>query len=331
MEPTPFLNNRVAGHFAWKRYFAESLTSKRLAHAYLFVGPEAIGKWTFARALSKRIACGNPKLNDACGVCGKCIRVESNNHPDILWIDPLAEGLRGLNVELARERIIAAFRLTPSESPIRVVIVNDADRMEPGAQNALLKTLEEPPVRSLLILIAKDTTQILDTVLSRCFLLRFSSVADSDFGQWLRERGDAESQISRLVSLASGFPGRALALKEESAKLLQLANDCLSNTPDLQGAVSPFEIARAIVKQAGESQELSAFERRRQAAYGFCSALAVQVRERLARTPDDLDLTELLERIAAAAAELSGNMTPELVTDRLVLDAAGAGAQMRRL
>jgi len=324
METTQFLNNRVAGHFAWKRYFAQALASKRLAHSYLFAGPEAIGKWTFARALSKRIACGNPNANDACGVCGKCLRVETNNHPDILWIDPLAEGLRGLNVELARERIIAAFRLTPSESPIRVVIVNDADRMEPGAQNALLKTLEEPPHRSLLILIAKDTTNILDTVLSRCFLLRFSSVADSEFAGWLRARGDAESQISRLVSLASGFPGRALALKEESAKLLQLASDCLSSVG------SPFEIARAIAKQAGDSQELSAFERRRQAAYGFCSALAVHARERLARTPDDLDLTELLERIAAAAAELSGNMTPELVTDRLVLDAARAGAQMRR-
>lgn len=201
MDEAPFLNTRVAGHFAWKRYFAEALVSKRLAHSYLFVGPEAIGKWTFARALSKRIACGNPKGNDACDVCSKCLRVQSNNHPDILWIDPLAEGLRGLNVELARERIIAAFRLTPSESPMRVVIVNDADRMEPGAQNALLKTLEEPPKRSLLILIAKDTTQILDTVLSRCFLLRFSSVPDHEFADWLQERGDTESQRSRLVEI----------------------------------------------------------------------------------------------------------------------------------
>src|SRR5262245_21893439 len=105
----------VIGHGPWKRYFARALAAKRLAHVYLFAGPANVGKWTFATALAKRIVCAAPRGESAsaCGACGPCIRVAAGSHPDVSLIDAVAEGERGLSVEMARERIVDAFRLRP--------------------------------------------------------------------------------------------------------------------------------------------------------------------------------------------------------------------------
>jgi DNA polymerase-3 subunit delta' len=317
-----FLSDTIAGHGAWRNYFHDAIAQDRLAHAYLFLGPESVGKWTMAKGISKRIACPNATEEGACGRCGICVRVDSGNHPDIHWVDALESGLRGVNVEVVRDRILPAFRLAPAESPMRVVVVNDADRMEVAAQNALLKTLEEPPRRSLLMLVARDATQLLDTVLSRCFLLRFAAVPACEFRAFLRRRGDAEADAEKLVTLADGFPGRALALRNEGSHLLQLATECLG------GGGSPFEIAKKLAKEASEYQESSAFERRRQAAYGFCVALASITRARLNVFPDHELLQDSLEKIASATVELSSSVTPELVTDRLVYDLCGVAPRL---
>lgn len=310
----------IAGHAAWKRYFIKAIANNALAHAYLLSGPESVGKWSFAKEVAKRIVCKQKSTGAVCGNCSGCLRFDSGSHPDVAIVDAVAQGDRGLGVEEARERVVEAFRLKPHDAPMRVVLVNDADRMEPAAQNAILKTLEEPPARSLLLLIARDASLLLETVVSRCFLLRFSTVSDAEFEAWLRSRDYKETKITKILSVAGGAPGRALDLKDDALLLNDLARACLS------ASEPPFEIAKKVAALASQMSEKSAFERRRKVAFGFCAAVATQLRLQTAASGADpgLSFSEKLERIVAAAGELSASATPELVTDRLILDLAPA-------
>lgn len=308
------IGDGVAGHDAWKRYFSSAVKKNCLAHAYLFLGPESVGKFTFARRLAAKIVCKDPSPGPACGACSGCKRLEGDAHPDVYISDPVAAGSRGLGVEEARERVVAAFRLTPNEAPLRIVLMNDADRMEPAAQNAILKTLEEPPPRSLLILIARDSTGLLDTVLSRCFLMRFSTVPDAQFAAFLSRSGRTDAEIEKWVRVAAGVPGRAIALADEGVSLAELAAQCLA------GSLPAVAVAKRVSEAAADQTDKSVFERRRKASIAFCASLAFELRHALATHPDDFGLASRLDRVVEGAAELVASATPELVTDRLILD-----------
>ncbi|MBI3817869.1 MAG: DNA polymerase III subunit delta' [Planctomycetes bacterium] len=313
----------IAGHVAWKSYFERAVATQQLAHAYIFSGPESVGKFTFAKAAAAILICKNKSDARPCGKCDGCARFAADTHPDVAVIDAVAAGARGLGVEEARDRVVDAFRLKPHDAPLRIVIINDADRMEAAAQNAILKTLEEPPARSLLILVARDASLLLETVVSRCFLLRFAAVPAAEFAQWLADTGRPSAEIAKLTAIADGVPGRALELATEAGSLLELARACLS------GAREPHKIGKEIAEFAAEMSEKSAFERRRKASFAFCAALAGAAREAFSTgvEPDDLLLSARLERIAAASAELAASVTPELATDRLMLDVAPARAR----
>ncbi len=317
--------SEIRGHGAWRRYFERAIDDDRLAHAYLFAGPEGVGKWTFARALARRLVCREPRGLDACGTCAGCAHLAAGTHADVTFVDPVAEGDRGLGVEEARERVVGAFRLRPHEAPVRVVVVNDAGRMEPAAQNALLKTLEEPPDRSLLVLVAEESGSLLETVVSRCFVLRFAPLSAEDVASVLRARGMEQEDARRLAELAEGVPGRALAWSEDRVgAMVDLARDVRS------GRIGPFDAAARVADQAKSLPEKSAFERRRQAALALCAALSREIRRDLAADPDALSESAALERVALAAEEIQGHGTPELVIDRLSLALAGPGDRLPR-
>jgi len=301
----------VLGHDRWKQYFEESIASGKLAHAYLLMGAPGVGKWHFARALAARIACAAPTPDGACGRCPACHQIAAGTHPDITLVDAVAEGERGVSVETARDRVLAAFRLKPSLSPLRIVVINDADRMELGAQNALLKTLEEPPARSLLILIARDAASLLDTVLSRCFLLRFAPVPTEALTALLVRRGLPAHDAARLAVLAEGVPGRAMEWSEDRVGAVDGMARAL-----LTGEMSPALVSQQVAALADEQSESSAFERRRQASWALLAAMAKELRERAAAS-DSMADARRLERVVLAASELAASATPELVVDRL--------------
>lgn len=302
----------IVGHARWRAFFERAIEADALAHAYLLVGPEGVGKWTFARALARRLACASPAGGDVCGRCGPCVRTAAGRHPDVSLFDARAEGKRGLGVEEVRERLVDALRLKPMEARLRVVAVNDAERMEPAAQNALLKSLEEPPPRSLLILTAPEAAAMLETVVSRCLVLRFAAVADAEVESFLVGRGVPAAQARALAAAAEGRPGRALAWAEDGVADFAGLADAF-----LRGEVEASAVSANVAALAADLPEQSAFERRRAAALAFCAALAVRVRARLADSPDDLDEATSLERSVEAASELMASATPELALDRL--------------
>ena len=155
-----------------------SLARGRLGHAYLFTGDSIEELETLARTLAKTLNCENPvKISgvatDCCDVCLSCKKIENENHADIHWARPESKS-RIITIDQTRE-LMQQIQLKPTEAQFKVAIIAGADRLNAQAANAFLKTLEEPPARSVLILLSTEPSRILETILSRCLRLNFSA------------------------------------------------------------------------------------------------------------------------------------------------------------
>jgi len=190
----------------------------RLAHAYLFLGPDGVGKAATARALSAALNCARPREDgDACGDCPSCRRLAAGTHPDFLIITPEPQ-----KSQIAIDRIRELRRLTeypPLGDGWRVVLIKPAEALtviSDAAANALLKTLEEPPPRHLLVLTAQGEADLLPTIVSRCHKLVFTPLPLALIARELeRRRGLNASAAALLANLSGGSLGRALVLDPE--------------------------------------------------------------------------------------------------------------------
>ena len=155
-----------------------SLDRGRLAHAYLFTGGDVEELEAMTRTLAKTLNCRQPRQGetgnalDSCDRCASCRKIDAALHPDIHWVRPESK-LRVITIDQMR-RLMEEVHLKPTEALFKVAIVVAADRLNVQAANAFLKTLEEPPPRSILILLSTDPQRILETILSRCMRLNFA-------------------------------------------------------------------------------------------------------------------------------------------------------------
>jgi DNA polymerase-3 subunit delta' len=155
-----------------------SLDRNRLAHGYLFSGNSQEELEAVARTLAKVLNCQNPKRSssnapiECCDKCDSCVRIDSFNHPDVLWVRPEMKS-RVIGIEQIRD-LIQTTNLKPTVAEYKVGIIVCADRLNTQAANAFLKTLEEPPPKSILILLTTDVQRILETIISRCLRLNFA-------------------------------------------------------------------------------------------------------------------------------------------------------------
>jgi len=189
-----------------------AVASERPPHALLLVGPTGVGKTTLALDLAAGLLCrATDPADRPCRECAACHKVAHGNHPDLHRLAP--EGA-GQQIRVAQIQALASdLALLPLEGRFRVAIIESAQRMNMDAQNALLKTLEEPPARVTLILAADDSAGLLPTVVSRCARARLGPVATEPIAELLAERGLADaSRAASLTRLASGRPGVAIAL-----------------------------------------------------------------------------------------------------------------------
>ena len=187
-----------------------------MPHAFLFVGPEGIGKHAFALRLAQALLCERvPEAElDPCGECPGCLQVMAGTHPDLLRVAK-PEDRQELPIRIIRDLCID-LGLKPMSGRRKVAIVDDADDLNDEAANAFLKTLEEPPPGSTLILVGTSAEGQLDTILSRCRVVRFDPLPEPELAELLLERGvaDNKGEAARLARLGEGSVARARGLAD---------------------------------------------------------------------------------------------------------------------
>ncbi len=216
--------DKLIGNNPIKEVLRRLLTNRRVPNALLFAGADGIGKKHFALELAKSFACQNPKTAEACDVCANCRRADKfafpksddrdafkrvifSEHPDIGLVIPygkniLVDAIRELETE-------ANFR--PYEAAARFFIIDDADKMNDAASNALLKTLEEPTAASHIFLISSRPDALLPTIRSRCQMLRFAPIETREIENYLSKNKNFISEDAALLArLSSGSLGHAL-------------------------------------------------------------------------------------------------------------------------
>ena len=218
MEPSGLQFKFLLGHEKAKSLLLEAAANNKLGHAYLFRGPDGVGKKRAAMTLAAALNCKKPEQHDACGRCSSCRKYGSGNHPDLLLVSPDGAAIKIGQVRELKHQLAFA----PLEANTRVIILEDVHTMRREAANSLLKTLEEPAPGNLLILTADQAGDILPTILSRCQIIPFGPLDHNDMALVLmRENEITESQALALAAAAEGSLGRARLLLRENLLLLR--------------------------------------------------------------------------------------------------------------
>ena len=187
----------------------KSVKQDKTSHSYLFVGIPGIGKRLVAIELAKMLLCLDD--NKYCNKCKSCIEFDTNNNPDYVYIEP-----DGNNIKIEQIRNLQkSIQEKPIISTRKVFIINDADLMTKEAQNCLLKTLEEPPKFSTIILVGSNETAFLPTIKSRCTILYFNKINDQQIKEYLKEHYNIESINPNMLEMFQGSIGKALVLKDK--------------------------------------------------------------------------------------------------------------------
>lgn len=204
--------SEIKGQEAAIGILQSTLRQGRLAHAYLFHGIEGVGKRKTALALAKTINCTGPETGEACCTCGSCLRIESGTHPDILRIGRSGSFIRIEQIRNLQKELI--FR--PFEGRYRVVVIDEGNFLNKESSNCLLKTLEEPPEQSIIILIVTDVEELLPTIVSRCLIVPFRPLSPSVISRCLLERTSriSEEEAELLGLLSGGSMETAIRLSE---------------------------------------------------------------------------------------------------------------------
>jgi DNA polymerase-3 subunit delta' len=231
-----------------------TLAQERFPHAFLFVGPEGIGKRTFARTLAQALLCPRTREVDLdpCETCPSCLQVKAGTHPDLIEVER-PEDRHELPIRVIRD-LCLELGLKPMHGTRRIAIVNDADDLSDEAANAFLKTLEEPPPGAVLILIGTSAEVQLDTIISRCRVVRFDPLPASELASLLREQGVTSDPAAaqRLADLGEGSVARARGLADP--ELEHFRRSLIDELADPRGFDPPALAQRieAFVRAAGK-------------------------------------------------------------------------------
>jgi DNA polymerase-3 subunit delta' len=284
-----------------------------LHHAYLFGGPEGVGKGRAARLLAQAANCeatpaaSGGARDDACGACGPCRKIAKGIHPDVLVLaeervmakagtwEPKGgrSPSKDIVVDQVRDLVDRRLALRRVEGRRRFVVIDPADAMNPQAQNALLKTLEEPPAETTLVLVASSPDALLPTIRSRCLRVPFAPIPAAALAARLEAAGHPADKARLAAALSGGSLGRAIATDDEAlAARAEAVVGAASLDPDDAGAWLAF------ARDHGADRE---------EAQALCELLLVWLRDVAAAQAgsDRLALADLADATRRAAAALA--------------------------
>jgi DNA polymerase III subunit delta' len=324
----------VAGHRPVLALLARAVSRGSVPPTLIFEGPEGVGKRLTAIALAQALNCDNPQPyvggTEACGTCAPCRRIARGVHADVLLVEPGESG--SIKIDQVREAIDrAAYR--PFEGRRRLVIVDGADALVGEAQNALLKTLEEPPPSSVFVLLTSRPDLLLPTVRSRGHRLRFGGLAEADVAAVLRTKhGFSEADAHAAAATSDGSVGRALDEKTEAAMearetaarvLHTVAASAdprrrLEGARALAGSGDREDVWRRLLALSSLLRDMSVLSSRADAHVLANADLAPQLTS-LLRAFDTSRACRAFSAVDRALAAIDRNASPKIVADWLAL------------
>lgn len=205
----------IVGHKKNLQYLKDIVNKQNYSHAYLFTGPEKIGKTKTAMYFAQALLCKTKESGESCGKCANCKLFVSGNQPDFLLYD----GHENLNVEEVRN-LIHFLELKPYQSSMKIAVITHAERMSTSAANSFLKTLEEPAPNTLIILTSENPSNLLSTIVSRTQIMRFGFVPKKDILSYIsNEYKTTKEKAVEVSGFSAGKIGLAVDLLENPDKM----------------------------------------------------------------------------------------------------------------
>ncbi len=319
----------VIGNDLIKEVLKENIDTGRVSHAYLFTGEKGSGKKTLTRAFLLELFCSAPEAERPCLACPACKQVLSGNHPDICYVTPEKPG--AISVDDIRKQVTDTVDIRPFSGQYKAYVIDEADKMTLQAQNALLKTLEEPPAYAVIILLAADETRLLDTIRSRVVRDKLKPLPDSAIREYMRENLNADEEKTEVcIAFARGNLGRAIELcnsptfsewyqrlmkiirsikQMTSAEMLveigKLQNEC----PDLMDALDLLQLWYRDLMMYMVTKDLN----------GLVFAGERQTLTNMAAVSTHVQIQEIMQSIEVCRERLRANVNPTLCLELLLL------------
>ncbi len=236
----------IIGHEQIKEHLQNAISMDKVSHAYIFNGPDRSGKMMLAKSFAMALQC-EKKGSDGCMECHSCKQALSGNQPDIIYLRH--EKPNTISVDDVRQQINNDIMVKPYASPYKIYIIDEAEKMNKQAQNALLKTIEEPPSYAVILLLTTNSDAFLPTILSRCVVLNLKVVADDVIRLFLTSACQVPDYKAKIcTAFAQGNVGKAIQLAE-SEDFNEIKSLALSVLKRVRGMELP-ELAES-VRQIG--------------------------------------------------------------------------------
>ncbi len=251
----------ICGHESAAAFLRAHTQSDKLRHAYLITGPQGVGRRTLALAFIKALNCTKPpEPGDFCNQCTACRQINAQTYPDLTILEP-AEGSKDLRIEQIRT-MQQTLSLAPFQGKYRTILIPNFQQATTAASNALLKSLEEPPARAVLILTADSKESLLETISSRCETVRLGPLPVEQAQRYLEERfGIPADRAALLAHLSSGRIGAAIRY-EQDPSLLDSYRNALETLEDLLGETkrARLRFVEVQLRQKGALREVVAVQ-----------------------------------------------------------------------
>lgn len=320
--------NEILGHEEIKENLRKAIRNDKVSHAYILSGERGMGKKTIAKAFAMTLLCERSS-SEPCMECHSCRQFLSDNHPDVIWVTH--EKPASIGVDDIRTQINDTIDIRPYSSKFKIYIIDEAEKMTAQAQNALLKTIEEPPAYAILMLLTTNQELFLPTILSRCVKLKLKPLQDDVVIRYLEEKqGVSEEDAHVDAAFARGNLGKAVELSSseefpafrsemfhllsqmhtmDTAEMLEWIVKLVKDYPDLTQVLDFLQIWYRDVLTFKVTKDLNSLVFKSE--YGLINEYSDK-----SSYPG---LEQILEAIDKARIRLAANVTKELTLELMLL------------